>query len=137
MAGDFSAATGATAWGSEHGNLVSGGQYKAFAHGGIVTSPTVFPMANGAGLMGEAGAEAIMPLSRMSGGDLGVKSAPMNVTVNNNAGVDVQTSQDSSGGLTIDIVRQVIAADIAGGGNSVARSIEQSYGIGRGAGAFG
>jgi phage-related minor tail protein len=39
-------------------------------------------MANGAGLMGEAGAEAIMPLTRING-DLGVKAqtGPQNVRV--------------------------------------------------------
>jgi TP901 family phage tail tape measure protein/lambda family phage tail tape measure protein len=46
-----------------------------FAYGGVVRSPTTFPMANGGmGLMGEAGAEAIMPLTRLPSGDLGVKS---------------------------------------------------------------
>lgn len=40
----------------------------------IVTKPTVFPFAKGGsiGLMGEAGAEAVMPLHRSSSGELGV-----------------------------------------------------------------
>ena len=50
-----------------------GKQLTAFADGGVVSSPTVFPMANGAGLMGEAGPEAIMPLKRGSNGKLGVQ----------------------------------------------------------------
>lgn len=50
------------------------GGVQAFAKGGVVSSPTMFPMANGAGLMGEAGPEAIMPLSRDSSGALGVKA---------------------------------------------------------------
>jgi len=41
---------------------------------GIVNRPTRFNFAQGAGLMGEAGAEAIMPLTRTSDGDLGVKT---------------------------------------------------------------
>lgn len=45
-----------------------------FAAGGIVNRPTLFPFANGIGLMGEAGAEAILPLSRMSNGNLGVEA---------------------------------------------------------------
>jgi len=45
-----------------------------FANGGVVNRPTVFPFASGVGLMGEAGPEAIMPLTRTSGGDLGVKA---------------------------------------------------------------
>jgi tape measure domain-containing protein len=51
----------------------------AFARGGIVGSPTLFQFANGgttqAGLMGEAGPEAIMPLSRGAGGKLGVNAS--------------------------------------------------------------
>jgi len=59
---------------SAHGNVFSGGHYVPFAKGGIVGGPTVFPFASGIGLMGEAGPEAIMPLTRTPGGDLGVKS---------------------------------------------------------------
>lgn len=40
---------------------------------GIVSSPTLFAFAKGAGLMGEAGPEAIMPLTRASDGSLGVR----------------------------------------------------------------
>lgn len=41
--------------------------------GQIVKSPTMFAFAKGAGLMGEAGPEAIMPLTRTSDGTLGVR----------------------------------------------------------------
>ena len=42
---------------------------------GLVSSPTAFGMAGGnVGLMGEAGPEAILPLSRTSDGSLGVKA---------------------------------------------------------------
>ncbi|MEX6119799.1 phage tail tape measure protein [Providencia hangzhouensis] len=41
--------------------------------GQIVSSPTLFAFAKGAGLMGEAGPEAIMPLTRGSDGSLGVR----------------------------------------------------------------
>jgi lambda family phage tail tape measure protein len=47
---------------------------RPFADGGVVNGPTVFPMANGTGLMGEAGPEAIMPLKRGKNGKLGVQS---------------------------------------------------------------
>lgn len=43
-----------------------------FADGGVVASPAFFPMGGGLGLMGEAGAEAILPLKRGSDGALGV-----------------------------------------------------------------
>lgn len=56
-----------------------------FASGGVVSSPTYFPMGSGLGLMGEAGAEAIMPLSRGPDGRLGVSmsggAAPVSVNV--------------------------------------------------------
>jgi len=47
----------------------------AYADGGVVGSPTTFPMSAGrTGLMGEAGPEAIMPLKRGKNGKLGVQA---------------------------------------------------------------
>nr|WP_321463387.1 phage tail tape measure protein [uncultured Cohaesibacter sp.] len=43
-----------------------------FAKGGVVSSPSLFSTGSGTGLMGEAGAEAILPLQRGSDGSLGV-----------------------------------------------------------------
>lgn len=43
-----------------------------FAKGGVVRAPTFFPTGRQMGLMGEAGAEAILPLKRGPGGELGV-----------------------------------------------------------------
>jgi phage-related minor tail protein len=43
-----------------------------FADGGVVRSPTYFAAGGSLGLMGEAGAEAILPLARGSDGRLGV-----------------------------------------------------------------
>ena len=43
-----------------------------FAKGGVVASPTYFGSGGGVGLMGEAGAEAILPLRRGPDGALGV-----------------------------------------------------------------
>src|SRR5438045_9149229 len=50
--------------GSARGNVFAGGRVQPFASGGIVNSPVLFPMRQGAGLMGEAGPEAIVPLVR-------------------------------------------------------------------------
>lgn len=57
-----------------------------FAEGGIVASPSYFPTGRGLGLMGERGAEAIMPLARGPDGRLGVRAGggparPLNVVV--------------------------------------------------------
>ena len=68
-----------------HGNVIQGGRITPFASGGIVSSPTLFAMRGGAGLMGEAGPEAIMPLARGPDGKLGVRGgggSGVNVTVN-------------------------------------------------------
>lgn len=56
------------------GASFSQGRVMPFASGGIVNGPTYFPMRGGLGLMGEAGAEAILPLSRGADGRLGVRS---------------------------------------------------------------
>ena len=64
---------------SPDGGYAKGGVFNsmgvtAFAQGGIVNKPTLFPFARGVGLMGEAGAEAIMPLKRGADGSLGVSA---------------------------------------------------------------
>lgn len=56
------------------GGAFKGGRVTPFAQGGVVSSPTLFPMSGGAGLMGEAGPEAIMPLSKGPDGKLGIKA---------------------------------------------------------------
>ena len=74
---------------SANGNVFYKNNVVPFARGGIVNKPTLFPMANGAGLMGEAGPEAIMPLRRGPSGRLGVEAAnggAGNVVVNVDAG---------------------------------------------------
>ncbi len=57
------------------GNAFVDGKVQKYAYGGVVNRPTLFPMANGMGLMGEAGAEAILPLRRGSNGKLGVQAS--------------------------------------------------------------
>jgi len=60
-------------WAGAKGGVFDGGRPTAFGSGTIVRRPTLFPMATGMGLMGEAGPEGILPLTRI-GGDLGVKA---------------------------------------------------------------
>ena len=57
------------------GNVFAKNKIVPYAMGGIVNKPTLFPMANGMGLMSEAGPEAIMPLKRGANGKLGVQSS--------------------------------------------------------------
>lgn len=81
-----------------------------FANGGaftnnIVSTPTAFGMAGGrAGVMGEAGPEAIMPLTRTSSGKLGVLAAGggSGTTISISAPVTVVTEDRGSEGMQID-----------------------------------
>jgi phage-related minor tail protein len=59
------------------------GAIKPFAAGGVIGTPTYFPLANGGvGLAGEAGPEAIMPLTRGSDGRLGIAGGGGGNTIN-------------------------------------------------------
>lgn len=67
------------------GNAFGSSGLIKLAKGGIVTSPTYFNARNYAGVMGEAGAEAVMPLRRTASGELGVIGSSGNygdITVN-------------------------------------------------------
>ncbi|WP_439576202.1 phage tail tape measure protein [Phreatobacter sp.] len=56
---------------STEAGLMSG--LTPFARGGVIAAPAYFPMPDGrTGLMGERGAEAVMPLARTADGRLGV-----------------------------------------------------------------
>lgn len=57
------------------GGGIPGGAVQPFASGGVVSAPTFFQSGGGMGLMGEAGAEAILPLKRGPDGTLGVGAA--------------------------------------------------------------
>lgn len=77
-----------------NGAAFSQGRVMPFARGGVVSSPVSFPMRGGAGLMGEAGPEAILPLARGADGRLGV--------------------QAGGGGRTVSVVMNVTTPDVAG-----------------------
>lgn len=71
-----SALTSALGGAFAKGGAFQQGATVPFAQGGVIAQPTYFPMAGGrTGLMGERGAEAIMPLARGPDGRLGVRAA--------------------------------------------------------------
>ncbi|MFN7103607.1 MAG: phage tail tape measure protein [Pseudorhizobium sp.] len=86
------------------------GSVVPFAEGGVVRSPSFFPMGGNLGLMGEAGAEAILPLRRGPDGALGVAAAGgdgaaqivFNVTAN-----DAASFRRSEGQITAMLARSV------------------------------
>lgn len=132
----FGQATGATAW-AKGGAFNNGVPVQPFATGGIVNQPTVFPMAKGFGLMGEAGAEVIAPLRRNAKGDMGVGAVAPVININNNApGIDITASQGPDGQINVDVIKKSIAADIARGGNQISDSISRTFGLSRGQGAY-
>ena len=89
---------------------VPGGRIQPFAAGGVVSTPTYFPMGGKTGLMGEAGAEAVLPLARGNDGRLGVRAgrggAPMNVTVNI-ATPDIESFRRSEAQVSASLARAV------------------------------
>lgn len=58
-----------------------GGGVTAFAKGGVIAAPTYFPEGGGLAVAGEAGPEAIVPLSRGADGRLGLAGGPSSVNV--------------------------------------------------------
>ncbi|CAK0703211.1 phage tail tape measure protein [Escherichia coli] len=101
----------------------------------VVSSPTLFAFAKGAGLMGEAGPEAIMPLTRASDGSLGVRAmgtvgvtpgtggAPqVNIQIDGNGNAQNQSSSGYEqfgrevGNFVDRRYRELIGRDISPGG---------------------
>ncbi|MEM9795799.1 MAG: phage tail tape measure protein [Pseudomonadota bacterium] len=93
----------------EKGGSFSQGRVMPFARGGVVERATLFPMRSGTGLMGEAGPEAIMPLTRGPDGRLGVathggRGSPISVNLNIST-PDVQSFRRSKTQLAAEMSR--------------------------------
>lgn len=103
---------------SAQGNAFAGGTH-AFAaggilgpYGGLLTRPTIFPMANGGiGIGGEAGTEAVMPLKRGRDGKLGVASQGVGrgVAINYAPVINIDARSDQAQ------VAQLVAAGVREG----------------------
>ncbi|MET0531836.1 MAG: phage tail tape measure protein, partial [Microvirga sp.] len=70
----FGGGGGAAAAPFAKGGVFSRSMVMPFAQGGVVSAPTYFPLGRGLGVMGERGAEAVMPLASGPDGKLGVRS---------------------------------------------------------------
>ena len=88
----------------------SQGRVMPFAKGGVLSGPVTFPMRGGTGLMGEAGPEAIMPLTRGADGRLGVQAqgggGSVHVTMNVTT-PDVAGFQRSQGQVSAQLARVI------------------------------
>lgn len=127
---------------SAHGNILSGAGISSYSNS-IVSEPTLFgfdrltPFARG-GIMGEAGPEAVMPLVRTSGGNLGVRAEGtgkqiVNVTVINNAGAQVETNQrqNEDGSLDVEImIDQMVTRSMVKRSGGASNVLRKGYGIG-------
>lgn len=105
------------------GAVYQGGQELAFAKGGVVTRAVRFATSSGPAVMGEAGPEAIMPLSRLPSGHLGVRaegaSPRVSVVINNFSGQEVSTRERSAanGDRQIEVVIGNVVSDQISRGN--------------------
>ena len=93
------------------GGVVGSSGIVPFAKGGVVSSPSFFQAGRTTGVMGEAGAEAIMPLARSADGRLGVRvngasnsAQPISVTINT---PDAGSFRRSEGQITAALTRAV------------------------------
>jgi hypothetical protein len=99
---------------------------------GIVNSPTLFKFAQGTGMMGEAGPEAIMPLKRDGQGNLGVRANAQKteVVVNNysNSQATAKETVDSRGNRRIEVViGEIVASEIGRPGSAVQQSFSNNF----------
>ena len=101
--------------GSAKGNVFAKNKIVPYAKGGIVDKPTIFPMAKGMGLIGEAGAEGVLPLKRGKDGKLGVISqggGVSNVTVNVDASGSSVEGDSSQAEQLGQAISQAIQAEL-------------------------
>lgn len=98
----------------------------------IVDNPTVFKFAKGSrfGVMGEAGPEAVMPLTRSADGSLGVRSVGnsqeavvVNVINNSNATARTEERQTTHGKEIDVIIDQLVSQKINQQGSSTNRAL--------------
>lgn len=144
--------------GHAKGGVLSGGNLSLYSNS-VVTSPTLFSFdskipafANGVGLMGEAGAEAVMPLRRGPSGRLGVEMFPslgrhadftprqlshQQITINfidKDGNKQQQTARsDGMGNMTIDVfineIDKGLAQRVSQGKSQTARALDASRGL--------
>ena len=100
----------------------------------IVSMPTMFKFASGAGIMGEAGPEAIMPLTRGTDGNLGVRSSGntggMVVNIHNHGDSKV-SAKKSNDGMSLDVMVEQVESAVSkrmSRGSGLAPFLDGRYG---------
>ena len=131
---------------SAKGNTFSSAGISAYSNT-VVTKPTFFPFAKGIGLMGEkkgSPGEAIMPLTRMANGDLGVgvvannnvpaaANGNINIQVNNYgepAEATVNQTTDADGTRNIEVIlEKKIRDEVTRPSAKTNRSLRGTFGL--------
>lgn len=116
-------AIGSGALSASSSNAARGGAYAAFALGGLVNSPEHFAFGGGIGLRGEAGPEAVFPLTRTTTGELALKGsggggANVSIQIVNQVGARVEQEErrGPNGEKQVKIfLRQAVRGMIANG----------------------
>ncbi len=104
----LSGLTGSVGGGATSSLAAASGAIKPFAAGGVIGTPSYFPLASGGvGLAGEAGPEAIMPLTRGPDGRLGVSGGGGNTINVQIATPDLDNFRRSESYVTGQIARAV------------------------------
>ena len=93
------------------GNAFSKNGIVPYSKGGIVNKPQIFGFSRGIGLMGEAGPEAILPLSRGRGGKLGVIAQGGGIG-NINVNVDASGSSVKGDNTKAEMLGQMLGAAV-------------------------
>ncbi len=122
--------------------LAKGGAFnngiQMYAKGGVFDGPTMFGHSGGLGVLGEAGAEAVMPLKRDANGSLGVavtggssSGSNVEVVINNYGSEKATTTEttDSRGNRKINVtIGEMISGEISRSGSAVQKSMQSTYG---------
>ena len=137
--GYMSASEGTT---TESNTVSFNAKGNAFDRGRILSSPTFFSGSNGLNVAGEAGTDAVLPLSRDASGKLGVNvngsrgganvTVPVTVSIVNQTGVEAETevteTTDSNGMKSIEVlIKKVVKNGMATG--EYDRTMKSRYGL--------
>lgn len=135
---------------SAKGNAFEGATGMAAYRNTVVDRPTIVPLARGAAVIGEkpgSVGEAVMPLTRMRDGDLGVKvggggGATVIVQLIESPGNGGKTEQrqDGNGNNILEVyvekIKGSIAGDISAGRGAIPNALAGTYGLNRVPGAY-
>lgn len=133
--GGSSAAASSAAPVSDVASVMFAANGAAFDSNKILSSPTTFKFADGIGVAGEAGPEAIMPLKRDASGTLGVRAAGgsgnTSVVINNFSSekAEAKETTDSRGNRRIEVtIGEIVASELSRMGSNAQQSMKSTFG---------